>query len=236
MWLPGHLAVALILCLPLLLLYRRREGSYLLALAYIGFFSVLPDFLHFSNGLRMVSHSLLGAAVLTALVLVVLWRFFGTTPVLVAIAGVSVTAHLLADLYIGHIYPWFPFSTQYAQDNQFNTLFDLRLEIGLSLVATAILVLLYLSDRKGFDLGAAMPSQLGSMLVLTLPLAALSLAQMGYFGMQDILSDFTWSAAVLGLFFLAPTALLAAWAVAAYRRLRERATTEKRDSYSSKDS
>jgi len=221
MWLPGHVALALLLCLPLLWLYRSKKGSYLLPLAFVAFFSVLPDFLHFDTGLRTVSHSLMGATVLAVVLLVVMWKVFGTGWVLQVIAVVAVYVHLLGDLYIGHIYPYYPFSTEYIQNHQFNTVFDLRFEIIISTIATLVIITIYALDRKGFRLDGVASTDLRSMLTIVLPFAALCLAQVGYFGILDILQDYTWSAAILGLFFLALLSLSLLWAMKIYRAIQK---------------
>ena len=220
MWLPGHLAVALLICLPLLILYRVKQGNYMLALAFIAFFSVLPDFLHFDTGLRTFSHSLLGAALLTAVILLIIWKVLGLNLILAVTAIFAVFAHLLADLFIGHIYPWYPFSTEYVQNNQFNTVFDLRAEVVLSIFAWVMILALLALDRKGFRLEVLPIQSLRTMLTLLLTFAALCFAQMGYFGIQDIIQNFTWSAAILGLFFLALLFISFAWAIGTYHLLR----------------
>jgi hypothetical protein len=220
MWLPGHVALALLICLPLLWLYRVKKGSYLLALAFVAFFSVLPDFLHFDTSLRTVSHSLTGATVLAAVLLVVMWKAFGTGWILQVIAVVAVYAHLLGDLYIGHIYPYYPFSMEYIQNNQFNTVFDLRFEMIISTIATLVVIALYIFDRKGFRLENVPPMERRGLLTLVLPFAALCLAQIGYFGILDILQNYTWSAAILGLFFLVLLSLSVFWALSIYRAIQ----------------
>jgi hypothetical protein len=230
MWLPGHVALALLICLPLLWLYRIKKGSYLLALAFVAFFSVLPDFLHFDTGLRTVSHSLMGATVLAAVILVIMWKAFGTGWVLQVIAMVAVYAHLAGDLYIGHIYPYYPFSTAYIQNNQFNTVFDLRFEIVVSSIATFVAIALYAFDRKAFRLAEVPPIDLRGLLTMVLPFAALCLAQIAYFGILDILQNFTWSAIFLGLFFLALLSLSLLWALKIYRAIQNS------HQYSSKES
>jgi hypothetical protein len=125
MWLPGHLAVGLLLSFVAIAIYSSRHRSLLVALAFVAFFSVLPDFLHI-GGLRAFSHSILGATVLLAFALIVLLAIRGLTPLLALIATISLYSHLLADTWIGHIYPWWPWSDQIVQNNPFNSIYDLR--------------------------------------------------------------------------------------------------------------
>ncbi|MCU0861941.1 MAG: metal-dependent hydrolase, partial [Methanomassiliicoccales archaeon] len=134
MWLPGHVAVGLLLSLALMLVGLRRGERLVTLLACMAFFSVLPDYLHL-EGLRTFSHSFLGAGLMLAAGIVLLTAFLGWRPWLVMVAAVSLASHLLADAYIGHIYPWYPWSLEIVQHNQFNTLFDVRVEVGLSMVA-----------------------------------------------------------------------------------------------------
>jgi hypothetical protein len=221
MWLPGHVAVALLICLPLMWLYRAKRDSYLLPLTFIAFFSVLPDFMHFDTGLRTFSHSLIGATVLAVCLLVILWKAFGTGWLLNLIAMVAVYAHLLGDMYIGHIYPYYPFSMEIVQNNQFNTVYDLRFEVLILTVAAVVVIALYALDRKGFRLEPLTLTELRILLTLLLPFGALCLAQTGYFGIQDIILNPTWSAVILGMFFLLLLALTSLWAIRIFRALQK---------------
>lgn len=133
MWLPGHLAIGLLLSLIPLALWARRSSLLLKPLIFVAFFSVLPDFLHFGD-LRAFSHSIFGATLMAGAVLLLLIMIQGWNPLLATIAFLGTWSHLLADLFIGHIYPWYPWSWEIVQYNQFNTLFDIRVELALSLL------------------------------------------------------------------------------------------------------
>jgi glucan phosphoethanolaminetransferase (alkaline phosphatase superfamily) len=141
MWLPGHLAVGFLICLPAIIVYSRKERSLVLALVYVAFFANLLDFLHIGD-LRPFSHSFFGAALMLGAALLLLITFQGWKPLLAAIAFLAVGSHLLADVFIGHIYPWYPWSMEIVQFNQFNTMFDIRVELVLSSLAFVLLAAL----------------------------------------------------------------------------------------------
>ena len=96
MWLPGHMAVSLLLCLPLLVMVKRER---LLALYFVAFFSLLPDFLHLGE-LRIFTHSFVGLTVMLALSFGILAVLFRPRPVMYVIGTVAALGHLLGDLYI----------------------------------------------------------------------------------------------------------------------------------------
>jgi membrane-bound metal-dependent hydrolase YbcI (DUF457 family) len=112
-----------------------------MALVYVAFFSNLLDFLHLGD-MRPFSHSFFGAALMLGVALFLLIMIQGWRPLLAVLALLAVGSHLLADVFIGHIYPWYPWSMEIVQFNQFNTMFDIRVELVLSFLAFVPLVVL----------------------------------------------------------------------------------------------
>jgi hypothetical protein len=187
MWLPGHVSIAFLLCLPLLFVSIRRGSTVWLALAYVGVFSILPDFFHWGD-YRMVSHSIVGLVVIAGVILYILGKLFKADAALLAIGAVAAGAHLAGDLWIGHIFPLFPFSEQIAELNQFNTLDDLRIEIVLSAIALVVLILfLYVTSRQWKSKREA-PSLLEKVheLIIAAPFAAMCAGQLIIFGQMDL--------------------------------------------------
>lgn len=200
MWLPGHLAVSFLLCLPLLV-YVKRER--LLALFYVAFFALLPDFLHLGP-LRVPSHSIIGLTVMLSVALVTLYLLFRPRPILLAIGAVAAVGHLLADLYIGSIYPLYPVSSEWYALHQFNTAFDIRVEIVLSGIALGVLILgfnlreLYRS-RRGYT-----RSMNANLYLLIVAFGAMALLQGAYFAYTMLGNPFDPMRGVLLLLFLVP--------------------------------
>jgi len=201
MWLPGHVAVGFLLSLVAVLLYLKRYRSLLLPLAFVAFFSVLPDFLHIGD-LRAFSHSILGAFLLLVAALLVLWRLHGWRPLLAVIAFISLSSHLLSDLYIGHIFPWYPWSMEFVQYNQFNTIFDIRVELVLCAMAAVPFLYLLSSERGAFRFEELCRKDVVASIALLLPFSLLGLAQVLYFVELDIISTFTISSALFLAIFL----------------------------------
>ncbi|MDD1767095.1 MAG: metal-dependent hydrolase [Methanomassiliicoccales archaeon] len=180
MWLPGHLAVAFLICTPLLLYSRRKGEDPILALVYVAFFAVFPDFLHIGD-FRMVSHSLIGLAALVLIALVILFYVSEVRKSLVAIASIAVGAHLFADWMYGHFFPLFPFSIEYVSLNTFNTYVDVMAEIALFAVATVVFAALVISGRHDCrSVKTARGAKLG-YLVLLLPFLAMTVLETVYF-------------------------------------------------------
>lgn len=180
MWLPGHLAIGFMVSFFAVLMYARRERSLALPLAYAAFFSVLPDFLHIGD-IRAFSHSLFGVSVLLVVALPILAYVHGWRPLLALIAVLSIYSHLLADLFIGHIFPWYPWSSEIVQYNQFNTLFDIRVELGLCAVAFILLAYLVLRMRPYFEVKAKRRRDLLAIIGLLAAFFAFTLAQFFYY-------------------------------------------------------
>lgn len=177
-------------------IYASRHRSLLVALAFVAFFSVLPDFLHI-GGLRAFSHSILGATVLLAFALIVLLAIRGLTPLLALIATISLYSHLLADTWIGHIYPWWPWSDQIVQNNLFNSIYDLRMELLLSLLAFVPLAWIALRRRGDLRVESSERKDVLPLILLMGLFFVFSLAQTVYFIDLDILSEPTISAFLL---------------------------------------
>lgn len=177
MWLTGHFAVALMLSLPLLLLVKEQRG---LALAYVAFFSVLLDFLH-SGSLRIVSHSILGWSIMLAALLVLLVIAFRPRPALLAIAAIASFSHLLADFYIGSIYPFYPWDPEYAVIHSLGTIFAYRAEALFIVLAAGTFIVLLRPWTTLRNVRSYTPSQRRNLLVLILPFGLMSVAEGAYF-------------------------------------------------------
>jgi hypothetical protein len=201
MWLPGHLAVGFLICLAALVIYVRKGGTMVLGLVFIAFFANLLDFLHV-GGMRAFSHSFFGAAVLLCSVLAILIVTSGWRPWLATIATLAVISHLLADVFIGHIYPWYPWSMEIVQFNQFNTIFDIRVELGLCFIAFVPLLVLTLFWKRKFTIEGIARKELLSILFLLAPFLLFALAQMFYFIDLDIVQSTSVSAILLLLVFI----------------------------------
>lgn len=206
MWLPGHLAVSFLLCLPLLMHVKRER---LLALYFVGVFALLPDFLHLGP-MRIVSHSLLGVTVMSLGLLAVLFLLFRPRPALLAVGAVAAYGHLLADLYIGSIYPFYPVSETWYQLHQFNTAFDIAAEIVLASAALVIGATLFGLPRLFRSRLALDRSERGNLLLLLLPFGVMVALQGAYFAYLAVLMPFDPLRPVLLLFFLVPAVFSAA--------------------------
>jgi hypothetical protein len=176
MWLPGHLAFSFILCLPFLV-YLKRDRA--LAFACVGVFALLPDFLHIGM-LRAFAHSFLGLGAMLAATLVTLALLFRPRAAIIGAAVLAATAHLMADLYIGSIWPLYPWSDEWLQFHEFNTAFDIRVEVVM--FSVALLFLLFLRpweavrSVRSFD-----RRENGLLIALSAPLAAMAGLQGAYF-------------------------------------------------------
>jgi hypothetical protein len=184
-----------------LALYARRRGDWVLPLSYIVFFAALPDFLHIGD-LRVFSHSIVGAAIMLLGALFVLQWMHGWRPLLVAIAAISMASHLLADTYIGHIYPWWPWSLEMVQNNQFNTLFDIRTELELCAVAIVPVVSMVLAWPRAMRMDGLSRNDLLALIVILAPFTLFSLAQTAYYVELDMLKETVLSVELLLVAFL----------------------------------
>lgn len=137
MWLPGHVAFSLLICLPFIV-YLKRERA--LALSYLMFFALLPDFLHLGP-LRYLSHSLIGLGVMLLVLLVPLYLLSRPRPALMGLAAVAAGTHIMGDGYIGSIAPFYPWSLEWFQINEFNSAYDIRMEVVFFALATLMVVI-----------------------------------------------------------------------------------------------
>jgi hypothetical protein len=201
MWLPGHIAIGLLLSIIPLVLYSHRARSWALPLSYIAFFSVLPDFLHIGE-LRAFSHSIAGATVMLVIALLIVQAIQGWKPLFIVIATIAMASHLIADTYIGHIYPWWPWSMEMVQYSQFNTLFDIRTELELCAVACVPLALLILAWPRGLRMDGLARRDLLALLALLAPFSLFTLAQTIYYVEIDVLGGVALSIGLLMLAFL----------------------------------
>jgi hypothetical protein len=180
MWLPGHLAVSFLACIPLVLYYCRRKENLTLITPYIAFFAVLPDFLHFED-LRTFSHSIVGLTILVLIALMVLHFLFKIRRAQVLIASVAAGAHLAADWLFGHFFPLYPFSNGYASLNSFNTNIDIQAEVALFSVAFVVFAIIVLSARtirRSMELSY---SEKWNVVILILPFLGMDLLETVYF-------------------------------------------------------
>jgi len=219
MWLPGHLALAFVIALPLILLSQER--SRVLVMAQVAVFSVFPDFFHIGD-VRMISHSLIGLGVLVAAALLFLSLFNRQSLALILGAIIGASVHLLGDAYIGHIYPFFPLSDSIFELHRFNTLFDLQTELLLSGVA---LVLFLGVVRPWREWGIHPIDRKGEiqLLLLAAPFAILSAGELALYALSDVHFGAPLSTWLLIPFFLLPLLASGFAAVVIMLRMLKRA-------------
>jgi len=143
MWLPGHVAFSFLVCLPFIVYLKRERG---LALSYLMFFALLPDFLHLGP-LRYLSHSLIGLGAMLLAVFVPLIILSRPRPALLGLAVAAAGSHLLGDAYIGSVAPFYPWSSEWFQINEFNSAYDIHMEIVFFALA-ALIILIALGPWK----------------------------------------------------------------------------------------
>lgn len=200
MWLPGHLAVAFLICIPLLLYSRSKGEEPILPIIYVAFFAVFPDFLHIGD-FRMVSHSLIGLSVLVLIGLVILSLISEVRKSLVAIASVAVAAHLFGDWMYGHFFPFFPISTEYVSLNTFNTFMDVRAEILLFAFAAVVFCIFTVSGHYNFvRIRTDLKTKRG-FLVLLLPFLAMTALETVYFAQNMTIVGVSLSRLILLVIF-----------------------------------
>ncbi len=178
MWLPGHFAAAFIICFPLIVLAKKEDRA--LAIAFVAFFSLLPDLLHLGS-LRMISHSFIGLAIMLAMTLGPTWYLFRPRKLLLAIGAVAAASHLLVDLYVGSVTLYYPFSANSLSMHPFNLTFDIIVEVVL-LIATfgAILVLLRPLDMLR-SVSTYPKTKRVNLILLMAPFTLLSALEGGYY-------------------------------------------------------
>jgi hypothetical protein len=130
-------AFLFLICLPFIIYLKRERG---LALSYLMFFALLPDFLHLGP-LRYLSHSLVGLGAMLLVVFVPLIVFSRPRPALLGLAATAAGSHLLGDAYIGSVAPFYPWSVEWFQINEFNSAFDIRMEVIFFTIAALIILI-----------------------------------------------------------------------------------------------
>ena len=215
MWLPGHLALGLLIALPLFLKMENRSRP--LLIVQVAFFSAFPDFFHIGD-IRMISHSLIGLAGLLVAALLFLSLFHRQDLTLILAAIIGAGSHLVGDAFIGHIYPFFPLTEQIIEFRPFNTLFDLQFEIALSLIVLAALMALGIPRMMlgARDLATGETKQ---MLLQAFPLALLSAGEAVLYLITDMHRGAGLTVWSLVPFFALPLVFFAALAIWALLRL-----------------
>lgn len=200
MWLPGHLAFSFLLCLPLLVLVKRER---LLALYFVAFFALLPDYAHLGS-LRVFSHSLIGVSIMLLISLAAIGALFRPRPVMYAIAAVAAFGHLAGDLYIGSIHPFWPYSDTWYQLHQFNMPFDIATEVVLSAIALLLIVVLFGPFRLHRSRRQLDRRERRNLYLLAFIFAAMTLLQGGYYALLICLGGGGDMRLLLLFFFAAP--------------------------------
>ncbi len=223
MWLPGHLALAFLIAIPLLA-WTQRTNEIRTPIVLVIFFAAFPDFFHIGE-FRAVSHSLIGLAGLMLISLLILSAFVKLNRIAVFASLLGASSHLIGDAYIGHIYPLFPFSNSLLMRNEFNTFFDLNIELALSLLAILAIPLIILWDRR-WGWGGRMRKEKCFLLLMALLVILLGLAEMVLFAQMDLGRRNLPSAALMMPLFAAPLLLLLAWVdLRHFARLRKTSRT-----------
>lgn len=221
-WLPGHLALGLLIALPLFLKMENRSRP--LLLVQVAFFSAFPDFFHIGD-IRMISHSLIGLAGLLVAALLFLSLFNRQDLSLILASIIGASSHLVGDAFIGHIYPFFPLTEQIIEFSPFNTLFDLQFEITLSLIALAALIALGI-PRMMFGARDLATGETKQMLLQAFPLALLSAGEVFLYLITNMHRGASLTVWSLVPFFALPLVFFAALAIWALLRLQGGATWE----------
>ncbi len=198
MWLPGHLAVAFLICLPLLYLAKQDR---LLALVYVAFFSQLPDFLHFGD-LRMFSHSIFGMTILILIASVALWVLFKPRPLLIITAVVATIVHILTDIYVGSISPFYPWTKDWLEYHMFNTPFDIGLEVVLMAIAFSVFVVWFRPRGLLKSIRGLTKSAKAQILLLIIPFGTIAALEGGYFTLTSFNHGIDPARVVLSLSFI----------------------------------
>ncbi|MDW5563175.1 MAG: hypothetical protein SA339_08105 [Methanomassiliicoccus sp.] len=177
MWLPGHVAFSFLICLPFIV-YLKRERA--LAISYLMVFALLPDFLHLGP-LRYLSHSLVGLGVMLLIVLVPLVAISRPRPALLLLAVVAAGSHLLGDAYIGSVAPFYPWSLEWFQINEFNSAYDIRMEVVFFTIAFLITVIALRPWTAIRDISRYTKRERRGLMITSLPVWALSGLEGVYF-------------------------------------------------------
>ena len=206
MWLPGHLAFSFLLCIPMLVLVKRER---LLALYFVAFFALLPDYAHLGS-LRMFSHSLTGVALMLLISLAAIAVLFRPRPVMYVIAAVAALGHLAADLYIGSIHPFWPFDDTWYQLHLFNSPFDLATELMLSIIAIGLMIILFGPFRLRRSRRDLERRESRNLYFLAAVVAMVTLLQGAYYALLIYLGGGDVARYLLLLFFALPFLLTSA--------------------------
>ncbi|KQM10134.1 hypothetical protein AOA80_11450 [Methanomassiliicoccales archaeon RumEn M1] len=198
--------MSFLLCLPLLVMVKRER---LVALYFVGFFALLPDLLHLGD-LRIFAHSLVGLSIMLLISFAVLAVLFRPRPVMYAIGAVAAFGHLLGDLYIGSIYPFWPWDGTWYHLHLFNSPFDITTEVVLSSIALVLLVVLFGPFRLHGSRRRLDRREAGSLYLLGTIVAAMALLQGGYYALILYLGGGDVLRYTLLLFFAAPFLFTAA--------------------------
>ncbi len=177
MWLPGHVAFSFLICLPFIV-YLKRERA--LALSYLMVFALLPDFLHLGP-LRYLSHSLIGLGIMLLAVFVPLIIISRPRPALLMLAIFAAGGHLLGDAYIGSIAPFYPWSMEWFQINEFNSAFDIRMEVIFFTIAALIWLIALGPLRSLRNISYYNKRERRGLTMTSLPVAAISGLEGVYF-------------------------------------------------------
>ncbi len=208
MWLPGHLALAFLIAIPVFA-WVQRKNEIRTPVILVIFFAAFPDFFHIGD-LRAVSHSLIGLAGLMLVALLILSAFVKLNRWTILASVVGASSHLLGDTYIGHIYPQFPFSNAVLEFNEFNTLFDFQTELALSLLALlAIPVILYWDRKRRW--GGRTGKERRFLLLMTLLLIAMAFAELVLFTQMNLGRNPPRSVLLMMPLFAGPLLLTLGW-------------------------
>jgi len=176
-WLPGHMAFSFLICLPLIVHLKRERA---LALSYVMFFSLLPDFLHLGP-LRYLSHSLVGLGAMLLMVFIPLVALSRPRPALLLLAAAAAGGHLLGDAYIGSIAPFYPWSLEWFQVNEFNSAFDIRMEVVFFTIAAVIITVALRPWRSITSVASYSARERRGLLLTALPAMAITGLEGAYF-------------------------------------------------------
>jgi hypothetical protein len=173
------------------------------------FFAAFPDFFHIGD-FRAVSHSLIGLAGLMVLAILILSMFVKLNKMTVLACIFGASSHLIGDAYIGHIYPAYPFSNALLELHEFNTFFDLNVELALSALAILAIPLVFLWDSKR-GWGSRTAGERKFMLLMSLLVIFLGLAELALFGQMNLWRRGIGQVLLMMPLFAMPLLLLLAW-------------------------
>ncbi|MBI0583540.1 MAG: hypothetical protein ISF22_04855 [Methanomassiliicoccus sp.] len=204
------MAFSFLICIPFIV-YLKRERA--LALSYLMFFALLPDFLHLGP-LRFASHSFVGLAFMLLIALVPLIVISRPRAALVLLAVTASYTHLMADGFIGSVAPFWPWSTRWFQINEFNSAYDIQMELVLLALSAVILVIAMRPWEALKNVSTYSKRERRGLFLTSLPMAAMSGLQGVYFIIVSegpgLGTARTALLAAFGIIFLASSILLLA--------------------------